>query len=153
MLILGPKMPHLPHFRYNKNFLKLWAMPISSVYKTLTSCKKSEKSNEQILRKVRKCQFWAQKCPISAILGIIRVFLKKLAPSLSSVYWTLTSCKKSEKSNEPILRKRHYRRTDGRTYGRTYGQTWIHRTRRLQPVVQKEGRVEQKWSFLNRVKP
>ena len=42
-------------------------------------------------------------------------FSEKRASSLFSVYWILTSFKKIEKSNEPILRKRHYRRTNGWT--------------------------------------
>ena len=40
-------------------------------------------------------------------------FFSKKVPSLFSHYWTLTLCKKSEKSNEPMLGKQHYRLLDG----------------------------------------
>ena len=43
--------------------------------------------------------------------GQNKKFSQKKSPLLFSVYWILTSCKKSEKSNKPILRKRHYRWT------------------------------------------
>ena len=45
-------MPLLPHFGHGKNFpQKTGSMSLSPIYLTLTSCKKSEKSNEPILRK------------------------------------------------------------------------------------------------------
>ena len=47
--------------------------------------------------KVHFC--WLQKWSIYSILGNTRVFQIKRAPPLFGVYWTLTSCKKSEKSH------------------------------------------------------
>ena len=44
-----------------------------------------------------------------------RVFFKNLAPSLFFPYHPLTSCKKSEKTNEPILRKVCDEQTDTQT--------------------------------------
>ena len=51
-------------------------------------------------------------------------FPKNRAPSLLTLYGPLTSCKRSEKVNEPILRKLGDRLTDWQTDGRD----WIHRT-------------------------
>ena len=45
----------------------------------------------------------------------IRIFPKNRAPSVFIIYGPLTSCKKSEKSNEPILRKVRCWQTDGLT--------------------------------------
>ena len=61
----------------------------------------------------------------SPILDMTRIFLKKRALSLFCDYGAITSCKKSEKSNGPILRQRFYRRKDKRTDGRTDGRTEI----------------------------
>ena len=47
-------------------------------------------------------------------LGQMRIFSKNRAPSVLCLYGSWTSCKKSEKSYEPILRNEHYERTDGR---------------------------------------
>ena len=49
----------------------------------------------------------------------IRIFPKNRAPSVLYPYGTLTSCKKLEKTNEPILRKVCHWRTDGQTDGLT----------------------------------
>ena len=64
----------------------------------LTSCKKSEKSNEQILRKLRKAQFLVILSLFSAHLGQNgpnQIFFKDQASSLSSPYQSTPSCKKS----------------------------------------------------------
>jgi len=45
------------------------------------------------------------------------IFEKNQALSVFSYYECLSSCKKSEKSDEPIPRKVGNRRTDGRTQG------------------------------------
>ena len=99
------KCPIYPILGIIRIFLKQWRMILWSVHWVLTSYKKWEKSKEQILRKFKKRWFWAQKCPIYPILGIIRIFLKQWPMLLWSVHWALTSCRKSEKSNEWILRK------------------------------------------------
>jgi len=70
----------------------------------LASCKKLKISNERILRYKTKCLFWAQICPIYPNFGQTRIFNKNRALSLFSQYGCLSSCKKSEKNNEPILR-------------------------------------------------
>ena len=51
--------------------------------------------------------------------GQIDIFTQKRTSTLFSVYWTLTSSKKSEKSNEVIQKKQRYRRTKRRANGRT----------------------------------
>ena len=63
----------------------------------------------------KKPYFWAnlgQKSAIMAKNGQIRFFFKNPAPSLFKLGNFLSSCKKSEKSNEPILRKAPDERTD-----------------------------------------
>ena len=90
----------------------------------LTSCKKSEKSNERILKKMRKTPFLVIFGHIWAQMGRTGIFFKNPASSLSFPYWTTSSCKKSEKSNERIPRKavthgRTHAGTDGRTHART----------------------------------
>lgn len=70
--------------------------------------------NESILH-CSKVLILAHIWPIYSILDKTWVFPKKRASSRFSVYWILTSLKKIETSNEPILRKRHYRWTNGWT--------------------------------------
>ena len=48
-----------------------------SLYSPLTSCKKSEKSNEPDLRKSNKCLFLAHFGPVLPNLGQTGIFLKK----------------------------------------------------------------------------
>ena len=55
--------------------------------------------------------------------GPKKIFIKNQAPSLFKLNNFPSSCKKSEKTNDPILRKAPDRRTDGRTDGRTNGRT------------------------------
>ena len=63
------------------------------------------------------------QCLIYSILDAIRTSQKR-ASSLFFIYWTLTSCKKSEKRHKQILRKRHYRGMKGWIEGWTEdGQT------------------------------
>ena len=65
-------------------------------------CKKLETFNDQFPR----------KCPKTKIPGL-RFFFKISAVSLFLLYWPLTSCKLSEKTNE---RSPRYSKTDGPTY-------------------------------------
>ena len=51
-------------------------------------------------------------------------FFQKIRLSHTAIYWSLTPCWVSEKTNEPILRKLTDRqKTDGPKYGRTEGGT------------------------------
>ena len=68
-----------------------------------------------LLHKSTKTSFWAQFDPFCPQNGEIGFFLENRAPSLLSIYSPLTSCKKLEKTNEPMLRKVRYERTDERT--------------------------------------
>ena len=60
-----------------------------------------------------------QKWPTYPYFGQNNNFSWKKGPSLVNVSCILTSCKKSEKINEPILRKIHCSQADGWAYGRT----------------------------------
>ena len=97
---------------FPKNLIR----PFFAPYIPLTSCKKSEKSNDVILKKKFKNLIFG---PFLALFGQIRIFMKNRAPSLFIIYGPLTSWKKSEKSNEPILRKVRDGRTDWLTDWRT----------------------------------
>ena len=48
--------------------------------------------------------------------------------SLFCIYGHSSSCKKSKKSDERLLRKMSYRRTGGRTDGQTDGEALFYRT-------------------------
>ena len=79
----------------------------------------SPKSNEGNLKYIRKGPFelfWT----LFTQFGPNGIFLKNLAPSFFSLYGPLTSCKKPDKTDEPILSKMRYERMDE--------QGWIHRT-------------------------
>ena len=97
--------------------------PLGSFYdppSPLTLCKKSEKTNEPILRKVQKTLFSGHFGRARARLGGTIIFLENPASSLSSPYQVTPLCKKLEKTNERLLRKAG---TDERTNGRTDGRT------------------------------
>ena len=70
------------------------------------------KNNDSILRKSPKTLFLGLFRPFSPIFQKMRIFLKNPALSLLCLYGPLTSCKISEKTDEPIMRKVCYRRTD-----------------------------------------
>ena len=97
--------PFLAIFGQMHFFLKNRAPSVLYHYGSLTSCQKSEKTNEAILRKIPKTSFLARFGPFWPKNGQMDFFLKNRAPSVSSLYGPLTSCKKSEKTNEPILSK------------------------------------------------
>ena len=85
----------------------------------------------QFCAKVQKPYFWVFLALFGHFFPIfwkMIVFPKNRALSLFIIYGPLTSCKKLEKTNEPILRKLCYVRTYGLTYGYTDGQGLIHRT-------------------------
>ena len=74
------------------------------------------KTNDSIFRKSPKTLFWATLGLFGHFLPIfenMRIFPKNPALSLFYIYGPLTSCKKLEKTNEPILRTVNHRHTDG----------------------------------------
>ena len=75
----------------------------SQEFKGISFCIVFRKNKRQHLKKKRskKYRFWTLFTQIWAR----RNFHKNRAPSLFSIYSFLTSCKKSEKTNEPILSK------------------------------------------------
>ena len=75
----------------------------------------SAKSNEGNLKYNRKGPFLGYFGPFLPNLGKMRIFPKNRALSLLSLYESLTSCKRPEKTNEPIPRKVRYGRTHRRT--------------------------------------
>ena len=119
----GPDQPNCPaHFcpfcpkkGQRDFFLKNLFWPLFTPYCPLTSCKKSEKTNDSIFFKVSKTLFRAHFGPFWPKKGPRDFFFENRAPSLFSLYGPLTSCKKSEKTNDTILRKTPDRRTDWRT--------------------------------------
>ena len=90
---LGHFWPFLAIFGQIRIFLKNLIRPLLNPYTPLTSCKKSETTNEAILRKIPKTSFLGLFWPFLAIFGQIRIFPKNRAPSLFSIYGPLTSCK------------------------------------------------------------
>ena len=79
----------------------------------------------EICEKLYFWSFWARFRHIWAQMGRTRFFFLNRASSLSSIYQSTPSCKKSEKTNERIQRKMvTYARTDARTDT----QGWIYRT-------------------------
>ena len=92
----------------------------------------SRKTNDPNTRKWRKTSFWEKPHfgpdlgPLGPNSGRLDFFLKNLGSSVPRYHSQLSSCTKSEKTNDRILRKL----SDGRTYGRTDGRTEsdFHRT-------------------------
>ena len=70
------------------------------------------KTNDSIFQKSRKTLILGHFGPFLPKFGQMRFFLKNRALSVFITYCPLTSCKKSEKTNEPILRKSWDRLTD-----------------------------------------
>ena len=96
-----------------KNFFKNPAVWLFYLYSPLTSCKKSEKSLEVFLRKLRyqptnqptkASNFGLIWRPFHEYLQI-KIFFQKSSSVAFLPLQSLTSCKKSEKSIEPFLRK------------------------------------------------
>ena len=73
------------------------------------------KTNDSILHKCPKTLFLGLFGPFLPIFEKMRIFPKNGAQSLLSIYGPLTSCKISEKTNEPIPRKVRYECTHERT--------------------------------------
>ena len=86
---------------------------ITDRYKTIGRFRlRRRPTNEAILRKIPKTSFLARFGPFWPKNGQMDFFLKNRATSVFIIYGPLTSCKKSEKNNEPILRKASDRQTD-----------------------------------------
>ena len=96
-------------------FYKFWTLSLCFLYQKTLSCKKSKKSNDPISRKLRKSRFLGKFGPKMGPGCPRKFFFKNRAPSHSRIHENLSSCKKLEKTNDPISRKTHNRRTDGRT--------------------------------------
>ena len=100
---------------------------------------KSKKSNEAFWRNFQKTRFSVRFWPFGPVSAATRIFEKNPALSLLSPYGPITSCKKSEKTNERFSWK-IYVRTDGRTDGRT-DKHYCYGPRRY-PGVQKSKKSE-----------
>ena len=97
-----------------KIFHEKW-IPLQPIYNRYASLsKKSQKTNDKILRKV-------QKTVISGIFPAFspgkKSYFENRAPSHFGHHHSASLCKKSENSDEPIPRKAGNRHTDGRTDG------------------------------------
>ena len=102
-------------------FFKNPALWLFYLYSPLTSCKKSEKSLEPFLRRLRYQPssqptnynwFWTNLETFSRISPNQDFFFKNPALWLFYLYSPLISCKKSEKSLLPLLRKLRYQPTN-----------------------------------------
>ena len=76
----------------------------------------SAKTNDRILKYNQKGPFVGHFGHFLPNLGQTRIFPKNRALSLLHVYYPLTSCKISEKTNEPIPGKLCHARTHARTH-------------------------------------
>ena len=83
-----------------------------------------EKTNVRNLRNLAKRRFFGHFRPFFPDFGKTGIFLKNRAPLRLCLYGSLTSCKRPEKTNEPIPRKVRY----ARTHERTNERDWFYRT-------------------------
>ena len=88
----------------------------------------------QFCTKVQKPYFGGFLGPFP-IFEKMRIFPKNRALSLLSVYGPLTSCKITEKTNEPIQRKVRYGRTNRRTDGRMDRDEFIGSFRKIRGYI------------------
>ena len=107
----------LPSGGRAKFFLGMRSSLSSSPYWGLTSCKKSEKTNDSIFHKVRKSVILGQILPFLPSGGRAKFFFENRASSLCLVYWRLTWCKKLEKTNDGKYENFCYWLTDRLTDG------------------------------------
>ena len=89
-------------------------------YLILTSGQKPKKSLQLFLRKISKCLILGQFGDLFANISKSRFFFKNPALWRFYLYSPLTSCKKSEKSLEPFLRKLRYQPTNCYQQHRSY---------------------------------
>ena len=106
--------PFCPKSR-EREFSQIWDLRRKLAnHKTLHFRLFPAKTNDSILHKCPKTLFWGLFGPFWTLFpffGKMRIFPKNPALSLLCLHGPLT-CKISEKNNEPIMRKVHYRRTD-----------------------------------------
>ena len=96
-------------------FLDMWMVLSDSLQYGAHFRTFSAKSNEGNLKYNRKGPFLGNFRHFLPNLGKMRIFPKKRALSLLSLYESLTWCKRPEKTNERILRKVCYGNTDWET--------------------------------------
>ena len=104
--------PFCPKSR-EREFSQIWDLRRKLAnHKTLHFRSFLAKTNDSILRKSPKTLFLGLFGPFFPIFQKMRIFPKNPALSLFIIYGPLTSCKISEKTNEPIPRKVRYGLTD-----------------------------------------
>ena len=103
--ISRPNIPTLQFFLKNR-FYSNWRS-----YVVLTSGQKPKKIVRAVFEKNISVWFWANLETFSRI-SPNQEFFSKIRLSLFYLYSPLTSCKKSEKSLEPFLRKLRYQPTN-----------------------------------------
>ena len=81
----------------------------------LSSYTISKKTYDPNSRKWQKNTFWPDLCPLASNLVDSPFFFKILALEVNRYHGQLSLCPISGKSNDPILRKVSYRRTNGWT--------------------------------------
>ena len=98
-------------------------------YLVLTQGQKPKKLLEPFLRKISKWLFWANMETFSRISPNQELFFKKPALWLFCLYSPLTSCEKSQKSLQPLLRKLRYQPTNQPTnyYQQHRSYVYIHK--------------------------
>ena len=103
-----------------------WVLPLLDV----RHCRKlslyaiSRKRYDQNSRKCKKLPFGPDLVPLGPYSGRQLFFFQNLVLSVTRYHGQLSSCKVSEKNNDPISRKF----TDGRPAGQTDGRERFHRT-------------------------
>ena len=102
----GPKQ----EFSTKKGFCHFFRNHLSYHFKSFPA-----ESNDWKSKKMLKGPFLGKFFEVFSIFSIFSIFLKNRASSLFKFHGPLTSCKKSEKTNEPILRKSCHRQTDRHT--------------------------------------
>ena len=100
--VLGPFGPKTQNTTHQSSITPL----LHSFYQILSSYKKLLKTVKPLSRysTLKNRAIWLDE-PFLAIFGQIRIFPKYLIRPLFTPYTPPTSCKKSEKTNEAILRK------------------------------------------------
>ena len=99
--------PQLEQFFLENRFHSNWRS-----YLVLTQGQKPKKLLEPFLRKISKWLFWANMETFSRISPNQEFFFKNPALWLFCPYSPLTSCEKSQKSLQPLLRKLRYQPTN-----------------------------------------
>ena len=104
--------PFYPKSR-EREFFQIWDLHRKLAnHKTLHFRSFLAKTNDSILRKSLKTLYLGLFRPFFPIFQKMKIFPKNPTLSLFYIYGPLTSCKKSEKNNEPIPRKMCYGLTD-----------------------------------------